>query len=129
MEVIITRIKIIFDYSDWKLMTKCVFKMCQEVWASTSTGTIVKVQMWSKLLQSLKNQELILKWKKDILTNDSRNISWHGWDFCGFWRNKIFFPLESLKNICEPPQISVVKYEELGRGGVVVCVCCILYLN
>lgn len=35
------------------------------------------------------------------------------------------FPLESLKNIREPPQISMGKYEELGMGGVVVCVCCI----
>lgn len=40
------------------------------------------------------------------------------------------FPLESLKNIHEPPQMFVVKYEEWVEGnGIWVCVCPLLNLN
>lgn len=43
-----------------------------------------------------------------------------------------FFPLESLKNIHEPPQMSLVIYEEWAEGsGIVICVyvCPLFNLN
>lgn len=112
VEVIITRIKISFDYHDWKLLRSVSFKCANRFGLSPALGELLECRCKTNF-PKLKKHEIILKWKRDILANDLRNISWHGVGF--LWALKkefIFFPLESWKNICEPPQMSVVKYEE-----------------
>lgn len=116
VEVIIARIEISFDYSDWKPLRSVFIKCANRFGLPPALGELLECRCRTNDFPKLKNHELILKWKRDILGNDSRNISWHGGGFLWVLGKEIFFPLESWKNICESPQMSVVKYEEwMGR--------------
>lgn len=125
VEVIITIIKISFDYSDWKLLRSVFFKCANSFGLPPALGELLECRCKTNYFPKLKTHELILKWKRGILVNDSRNISWHGVGFLWVLKKELFFPLESWKNICEPSQMSVVKYEEwVGeqKGGCDMCV-------
>lgn len=96
VEVIITIIKIRFDYSDWKLLS-VFFKCANSFGLPPALGELLACRCRTNYFPKLKTHELILKWKRGILANDSRNISWRGVGFLWVLKKELFFSLGKLK--------------------------------